>query len=264
VLAGGQSLGPLLNLRLASPAVLVDVNRVAGLDRIEEEDDELLLGALVRQRVLERDARVRHACPLLAEAAPLIGHVAIRNRGTVGGSIAHADPAAEIPAVVTALGAEVEVVGVRGRRVIAAPDLFVMPLTTAIAPDELLVELRVPAVPRRTGHAWLELAERHGDFALAGVGAVVSLSADGVITATGLGCAGVGPKPFAAREAANLLPGHAPSAELLAEAAERTASACDPTSDAHATAAYRRRLVRVLTERALVAAVAAAKDAHGD
>ena len=166
----------------ASPAVLVDVNRVAGLDRIEEGGDELRLGALVRQRVLEQDARVRHACPLLAEAAPLIGHVAIRNRGTVGGSIAHADPAAEIPAVVTALGAEVEVVGVRGRRGCKPRTSSSCRSRRRSHRTSCLLECasrRSRGAPVTRGSSW----ESHGDFALAGVGAVVSLSADGVITA---------------------------------------------------------------------------------
>ncbi len=151
MLAGGQSLGPLLNLRLATPAVIVDVNGVSGLDGVATGDG-LRLGALVRQRILEQDERIRATCPLLAEAAPLIGHVAIRNRGTVGGSIAHADPAAELPAVVTALDAELELVSVRGSRVAKPSELFDMPLTTTIAPDELLVGVLVPAVAPRTGH----------------------------------------------------------------------------------------------------------------
>ncbi len=242
--------------------MIVDLNRVAGLDVVKVVGGSLQLGALVRQRVLERDGRVRRLAPLLADAAPLIGHVAIRNRGTVGGSIAHADPAAELPAVVTALEAELELVSVRGARTVGPAGLFVMPLTTSLAADELLVEVRLPAVPPRTGHAWLEVAERHGDFALAGVAAVVTLDEGGAVAFARLACAGVGPVPVDALGAAALLVGHVPSRELLGEAGEEAASACEPASDVHASSAYRRRLVRVLTERALERAVAAAGGAH--
>ena len=263
MLAGGQSLGPLLNLRLASPAVVVDVNRVAALAEIEVAADSMRLGALVRQRVLERDERVRRGCPLLAEAAPFIGHVAIRNRGTVGGSIAHADPAGELPAVVTALDAEFRVVSVRGARVVPQADLFVMPFTTTIEPDELLVDVRLRTLSPRAGHAWLEVAQRHGDFALAGVAAVVALGEDGTIASARLACAGVAPVPFDARQAAALLVGRTPSPALLAESAEQAAADCAPPTDLHASAAYRRRLVRVLTERALERALASAVGGGG-
>jgi CO/xanthine dehydrogenase FAD-binding subunit len=244
-----------MNLRLASPAVVVDVNRVDGLDGVGERNGELRLGALVRQRVLERDGRIRRACPMLAEAAPLIGHVAIRNRGTVGGSLAHADPAAELPAIATALGATVELASVRGRRALGAAELFVMPLVTTIEPDELLVSVRLPAAAPRTGQAWLEVSERHGDFALAGVGASVSLAADGTVAEVRLACAGVAPVPFDAQDAAAVLVGEAPSPELVAEAGERAAAACEPASDTHASEAFRRRLAGVLTRRALTRAL---------
>ena len=262
MLAGGQSLGPLLNLRLATPAVIVDVNGVSGLDGVATGDG-LRLGALVRQRILEQDERIRTACPLLAEAAPLIGHVAIRNRGTVGGSIAHADPAAELPAVVTALDAEVELVSVRGSRIAKPSELFDMPLTTTIAPDELLVGVLVPEVTPRTGHAWLEVAERHGDFALAGVAVAVSLSEDGTIGWARIACAGVAPVPFDARAAAAQLEGRRPSSSLLDEAAASVGATCDPSSDVHASSAYRRRAIQVLARRTLERALALAQAGDG-
>lgn len=258
VLAGGQSLGPLLNLRLASPAVVVDVNRVAGLDGVEVEDGHLRLGAIVRQRVLERDARVLGACPLLAEAAPLIGHVAIRNRGTVGGSLAHADPAAELPAVAFALQVEIELASSRGRRTVRPQELFVMPLVTSIAPDELLVAVRFPVAPARTAQAWVEVAERHGDFAIAGVAAAVTLGDDGVVSEARLAYAGVGPVPYDGSAAASRMVGEMPSAALYREVGELVASDCDPQTDLHGSSEYRRRLVRVLTERALTVAASRA------
>lgn len=255
MLAGGQSLGPLLNLRLAAPAVVIDVNRVAGLDGVKVEGGQVRLGAMVRQRVLERDPAIRTACPLAAEAALFIGHVSIRNRGTVGGSLAHADPAAELPAVAVALGAELELVSSRGCRVVSPGDLFLLPLTTCIAADELLVRVTVPAASPRTGYAWLEVAERHGDFAIAGIAAAVTLDLAGSISAARLACAGVGPVPFDGSEAASMLVGESPAVELYAQVGEAAARACDPSGDLHGSSAYRRRLVRVLTERALRAAV---------
>ena len=255
MLAGGQSLGPLLNLRLAAPAVVVDVNRVEGLDGVEIEGGRVRLGSMVRQRVLERDPAIRAACPLAAEAALSIGHVAIRNRGTLGGSIAHADPAAELPAVAVLLGAEVELVSGRGRRVTSPGDLFVMPLTTSIAADELLLGVTFQAATPRTGYAWLEVAERHGDFAIAGVAAAVTLDVAGTVSAARLACAGVAQVPFDGSAAASMLVGESPASELYAEVGEAAASECDPPSDLHGSSAYRRRLVRVLTERALSTAV---------
>jgi len=254
VLAGGQSLGPLLNLRLAQPAVLVDVNRVAGLDSVRAENGRLRLGTLVRQRRLEHDEQVREACPLLAEAVPHVGHVAIRNRGTAGGSLAHGDPAAELPAVAVALGAEVEIGSARGRRTIPAAELFVMPLVTSLGPDELLLAVDFPVALPRTGQAWLELAERHGDFAVAGVAASVTLGEDGAVSDVRLAFAGVGPVPVDGSQAAASLLGRRPSGELHRGVAAECAGACEPPSDLHGSAAYRRRLVRVLGERALTLA----------
>ncbi len=245
MLAGGQSLGPLLNLRLATPGLLVDVNRLP-LASVQERDGMLELGALVRQRDAERSEAVARAAPLLAEALPWIGHAAIRNRGTVGGSLAHGDPAAELPAVAVALEAEIVARSRRGERRIAAADLFELPLVTALASDELLVSLRVPPLPAAAGWAWVELARRHGDFALAGVAAIVRPDGGGRLV-----LAGVGPRPL---DVSALLDAAAEPREVAGAAAQ----ACDPPSDVHGSAPYRRRLVRALVRRALETARARA------
>src|SRR5262244_4012527 len=178
VLAGGQSLMPMLNFRLARPAHLVDVNRIAALAALAvAADGGLVLGALVRQRALERSALIRERCPLVAQALPLVGHPQIRARGTLGGSLAHADPAAELPAVMVALGARLTLESARGRRTVAADDFFVAALATALAPDELLTAIALPPWPARTGSSVQEVAVRRGDFALGGVAATLGLAA---------------------------------------------------------------------------------------
>jgi aerobic carbon-monoxide dehydrogenase medium subunit len=261
VIAGGQSLGPLLNLRLATPTLLVDVNRVDGLDGTRPEGDWLVLGALARQRVTELDPLVATRAPLVVEALACVGHPAIRNRGTVGGSIAHADPAAELPAVAVALDLEVVAASVRGRRVVPARDFFLGPYTTALDADELLLELRIP--PRRpgTGHAWLEAARRHGDFALVGAAASLTLDASGRVAEVRLVLSGVGPVPVEASKLGAQLVGRQPTGETIAAVAREVAERCDPRSDVHASATTRRRIARALIRRALEQAAAKAEDA---
>lgn len=251
MIAGGQSLGPLLNLRLASPSMLVDVNGLDGLAGARRDDGWLSIGALTRQRDAEQSDLLRAAAPLLVESIPWIGHVAIRNRGTIGGSLAHGDPAAELPAVAVALGAEVVAESVRGTRTVAAAELFVLPLVTSLAPDELLTAVRIPAAPARSGFAWAELARRHGDFALAGVAVALTVSPDGAIDHATVVLAGMGPTPVEASPAAAVLTEGAPGDATFAEAAAAAADACDPASDIHASAGYRRRLARVLVRRAI-------------
>jgi len=253
-LAGGQSLVPLLNFRLVRPAYLVDLNEIPGLDAIRIDDGHLTLGAMVRQRAVERSALVREGCPLLADAAPQIGHVQIRNRGTVGGSLAHADPAGELPAVVAALDGELVVRSTRGERRLTPEQFFVSYLTTAIAPDELLVEARVPVAPPRTGTAFLEVSRRHGDFALVGVAATVTLDDDGVCIGCAIALTGVGPRPVVARDAARALVGVKPAAGAVADVARRAAEPLTPDSDLHASSDYRKHLAGVLTRRALTRA----------
>jgi CO/xanthine dehydrogenase FAD-binding subunit len=262
VLAGGQSLMPLLNMRLARPAVVVDVNRVDGLDYIRQENGTLAIGALTRQRAVERSGAVAQAQPLLAAATRLIAHPQIRNRGTVGGSIAHADPAAEYPAVALALGAELRVAGPRGERSIRAEDFFVTYLTTALEPDELVTEVRLLALPPRTGWSVMELSRRHGDFALAGVAATLTLAASGECAGARIVLFGVGPTPLRATAAEQLLPGVRLSDALVDAAADSAAKAIEePLSDIHASGDYRRHLARVLTKRALVEAAGRAQEA---
>ncbi len=252
VLAGGQSLVPLMNMRLARPALVVDVNRVAGLGEVRPVGDGgLALGALTRQRTLERSPLVRRRAPLLAEAAPLIGHQATRSRGTVGGSCAHADPAAELPACSVALDARLHLASTRGRRTVGAAEFYVGLLATALRPDELLVEVEIPAPPlARTGTAFAELARRHGDFALVGVAAVIALDDGGVCRAARLVFLGVGDVPQRAGAVAELL-GLGAEPRRLEAIGRAAAEALDPPSDLHASAAYRRRIAAHLAVRAL-------------
>src|SRR5579884_1140689 len=228
-LAGGQSLVPLLNLRLARPEYVVDIGRLPGLDGIALADDgALAVGALVTHRALGESSLVRGRAPLLAECVPLIGHPAIRNRGTVGGSLAHADPAAELPAALVALDATLRVASTRGEREVAAADFFVDLFTTALAPDELLLAARLPPPPPRTGWAVLELARRHGDFALAGAVAGLTLDRAGACEAARLVLFGVGATPVRAHDAEALLMGQRLTDTLLTAAATRATAALDP------------------------------------
>jgi CO/xanthine dehydrogenase FAD-binding subunit len=259
VLAGGQSLVPLLNFRLVRPGYLVDLNEVPGLDGIRAENGWLSIGAMTRQRAVETSALVRERCPLLAEAMPQIGHVQIRNRGTIGGSLAHADPAGELPAVVAALGGELVVRSARGRRVLAPEQFFVAYLTTALDPDELLVEVRLPVTPPRTGTAFLEVSRRHGDFALVGVAATLTLDGDGVCTGAAIAVTGVGPVPIVAAAAARGLVGVAPAVAAFEEAGRRVSERLTPDGDLHASREYRKHVAGVLTRRALARAAAHAR-----
>lgn len=251
VLAGGQSLVPLMNMRLARPAVVIDVNRVPGLGEVREVDGGLGLGALTRQRTLERSPRVRRRAPLLAEAAPLIGHRETRTRGTVGGSCAHADPAAELPACTVALDARLHLASARGRRTVGAADFYVGLLTTALRPDELLVEIEVPAPPfPRTGSAFVELARRHGDFALVGAAALVALDGGGLCRDARLVFLGVGDVPHRAGATAELL-GLGREPRRLEAVGRAAAKELDPPGDLHASGDYRRRVAAHLAARAL-------------
>jgi CO/xanthine dehydrogenase FAD-binding subunit len=253
-LAGGQSLVPLLNFRLVRPEHLVDLNGVAALAGIREDDGHLVIGAMTRQRAVETSRLVRQRCPLLAEAMPQIGHVQIRNRGTLGGSLAHADPAAELPAVVAALEGELVVRSARGRRVLGPEQFFTGYLSTAIESGELLVELRLPVTPPRTGSAFLEVSRRHGDFALVGVAATITLDEAGVCTAGALALTGVGPTPVVAREAVRTLVGVKPTPAAFDEVGHRVSAALRPDHDLHASSEYRQHVGGVLARRALARA----------
>jgi len=251
VLAGGQSLVPAMNFRLAQPAVLLDINRLPGLDTIRIDNGSLRLGALTRQRRVELDSLVARNAPLLAEAMPYVAHPQIRNRGTLGGSLAHADPAAELPAVALALQARFRLCSARGERWVEAKDFFLGLFTTALEPDELLVEVELPPLPC-AGWAFLEFARRSGDYALMGVAARVELDEAGVCRRARLVYLNAGEGPAVAREAAALLE-NSPLSEPAIETAAAYASEkeIDPWGNVHATPAYQRHLARVLTRRAL-------------
>ena len=253
--AGGQSLIPAMNFRLARPAVLVDLNRIAALAYVRPESGGVAIGAMTRQRTVEQSEVVARAAPLLAEAMPSIAHPQIRNRGTVGGSIAHADPSAELPAVMLALDARFRTKSATGERAIPAGEFFRGTLETALEPGELLVEIALPPLPARSGTAFLEMARRQGDYALVGVAAVVTLDSRGRCKTARLSLLSVGDGPVLATEAGKTLAGHTPSEELLRAASDAAAARdVDPPSDIHASAAYRRQLVAVLTRRALARA----------
>jgi carbon-monoxide dehydrogenase medium subunit len=259
VLAGGQSLVPLLSLRLARPAHLVDINRVADLATIENGTG-LTVGAMVRHRAIERSEVVRTVNPLLAQAVRFIGHGAIRNRGTIGGSIAHADPAAELPALLLALDGEVEARSARGIRTVAASALFEGFLTTSLQPDELLTAVRVPAWPVGSGWSFQEFSRRSGDFAIVGVAATVRLGNAGNIADARLALSGVDQVPVRATTAESMLAGATPSDELWKSAAHAAAAPLEPASDIHGSGVYRKHLAAVLAERALREAHHRAKD----
>ena len=252
VLAGGQSLMPMLNMRLARPAVLIDVNRIPDLDYIRRSGDDVAIGALARHHDAAVSAEVTQACPLLACALPHVGHPAIRYRGTICGSLAHADPAAELPAVATALGATMVARSVRGVRSIAVADFFRSWFTTALEPDELLVEVRLPAQSAESGSAFLEVARRHGDFAQVGIAATVRSDGDR-LSDVRLVAVAAGPVPVRLHQAEAVLEGRTPGDEVLA--AELAGVEVAPSSDIHSSAEYKRTVLGVLLRRAVRAAV---------
>lgn len=257
VLAGGQSLIPILNMRLAAPAGLVDIGWLDELDTVEVTDGEVRVGARVRQARLHRDDEVAATLPLLREALSWVAHPVIRNRGTVVGSIVHADPAAELPAVIALLGGSVELASVRGRRTVGAHDFFVGPLESDTQPDELAVAVTFPVPAPRTGTAFVELARRHGDYALAGVGVAVTLDADRRVTRARGAFFGVGPVPVVV-DATPALAGQAGDALDTGDAVAAARAEINPSDDIHATGAYRRHLAGVLFDRGLRAAASVA------
>ena len=254
VLAGGQSLMPILNMRLARPSHVVDVNGVRELDYIRPSDGGgLAIGALTRHRALERSGEVARVLPLVAQAVPLIGDRQIRCRGTIGGSLAHADPAAELPTVIVALDAELVLQKQSGMRVVPADSFYVTFLTTVLEPDELLLAVRFPAPPPGAGYAFLELARQQGAFAIVTAAAMIVLE-DGRIEDVRLALGGVGPTPIRARRAEGMLRGEAPTAAVLAAAARVAAEDTEPSADVHGDEGYRREVAAVYARRALAAA----------
>ena len=253
VLAGGQSLIPLLALRLARPAVLIDINGIDELCGVSAADDRVVIGAMTRDYVAEESETIADAVPLLAAALPMVGHEAIRSRGTIGGSLAHADPAAELPALARALDAELVVCGQSGERVVPAAEWFEGYLTTSRRPDELLTQVRFPAAERGTGISFQEVARRHGDFAVVGLAASLTLSG-GAISAVRLAFAGMSDVPVRATGAEDFLVGEEPSPELFDEAALRATGDLNPPADLHGSSDYRKKVAAALVRRGLRAA----------
>ncbi|MCB9079576.1 MAG: xanthine dehydrogenase family protein subunit M [Anaerolineaceae bacterium] len=259
-LAGGQSLIPTMNFRLAQPEVLVDLNGLAELAYIRPAAGGVSIGAMTRQRSVERSPLVAEQTPLIHETMPYIAHPQIRNRGTFGGNLAHTDPASELPAVATALNARFRAQSRSGQRWLTADEFFVDLFTTALEPEELLVEIVIPPLPARTGYAFHEISRRHGDYALVGVAATVTLDDSGLCEAARLVYFSVGDKPVEAVQATAALAGQKLSAAAIDAAAEIAATQdIDPPGDIHASVAYRRHLAKVLARQVLAAATARAK-----
>jgi CO/xanthine dehydrogenase FAD-binding subunit len=253
IIAGGQSLVPMLNFRMLRPSVLVDINRIAGLDVIEETNEAIRVGALARHYQLETSPLIAKHLPVLTCAMTHVAHLAIRNRGTIGGSLAHADPAAELPMMALLLDAELRVASGCGERTVAARDFFLGALTVDLAPGEILTTIELPKLRPRTGWGFEEVARRHGDFALAAVAAILTVSG-GAIEQARVALTGVGATPLRVTAAEGLLVGHALEPDLVSRAIEVVRATIEPETDLHASSDYRRHLAGVLTGRALVAA----------
>ena len=249
-LAGGQSLVPMMNFRLATPAAIVDLNRIPGLAGIEEADGVVRIGAMARQRQIEFAPLLRGKLPLLNEAMRWVGHLPTRTRGTIGGSIAHADPSAEIPMVLQALDGEVVARGPQGERRVEASELFTAPLTTSLMPDEILTEARFPVMPTGAGYAIEEFARRKGDFAIAAIAVMLMRDGERCTTAR-LATAGIGPIPARLREAEAILEERGLGEAAIAAAAEKAAELVEPMSDQNGSAEFRRHLTAVLARRAV-------------
>ena len=248
-LAGGQSLVPMMNMRLARPGQVIDLNRIRELDYLKFDNGQLRIGAMTRQRALERSARIAEGWPLLHEATRYIGHVQIRNRGTVGGSLAHAFPSAELPVVMVAMDASFVLRSSQGERTLSALEFFVDAMTTALNPGELLVEARVPKWPVETGWAFQEISRRYGDFALMGVAALLTVTSRGIIDCARLVFTGA--TPHSSKIAEQQLVGQQPDAQLFRDVATAAAAELETDSDIHASAEYRKAVAGVLARRVL-------------
>ncbi len=253
IIAGGQSLVPMLNFRMLRPSILVDINRIAGLDVIDETNDAIRIGALARHYQLETSPLIARNLPVLSCAMTHVAHLAIRNRGTIGGSLAHADPAAELPMMALLLDAELRVASGGGERTVAARDFLLGALTVDLASGEIITEVALPKLPPRTGWGFEEVARRHGDFALAAVAATLTVSG-GAIEQARIALTGVGDTPLRAAEAEGLLVGHALEPDLVSRVIDAVRATIEPENDLHASSDYRRHLAGVLTGRALAAA----------
>jgi carbon-monoxide dehydrogenase medium subunit len=251
LLAGGHSLLPLLKLRLANPKLLIDLSKVPGLSGISQEDDKIVVGALTTHYQIESSALLKAKCPLLLQTACTIGDVQVRNRGTIGGSLVHADPAADWPAAILALGGELKLSGPKGQRQIAAEEFFLGHMTTAIEPTEILTEIRVAIASRRYGSAYLTLAQQASGFAIVGVAVWLRIDTKGRCEDIGIGVTGLSEKPFRAKAVEERLRGNKLSPKLIEESASQVAEGSDPLEDLHASAKFRAHLARVYTTRAI-------------
>jgi carbon-monoxide dehydrogenase medium subunit len=259
VLAGGHSLLPLMKLRLAAPRYVIDIGRIRALSYIRKDSGRISIGALTTHAELEHSSLLKGQCALLPETASEIGDVQVRNRGTIGGSLAHADPAADYPAAILALDAEVVLANSAGTRTVPAREFFVDMLTTQLRPGEILTEIRVPALPARTGACYRKLHQPASGFAIVGVAVRVSLDRGNKAETVAVGITGVGPKPYRAEVVEKALRGKKPNPKLLADAARHAAQGVDALSDLHASADYRKEMAAVYTRRALEASIARAQ-----
>jgi carbon-monoxide dehydrogenase medium subunit len=251
LLAGGHSLLPLMKLRLANPKLVIDIRKLPGLDAIRQDEERLIIGALATHYQIESSPLLKKSCPLLCETARAIGDVQVRNLGTIGGSLAHADPAADWPAAMLALGAELKLIGSKGARDLSIEDFFLGPMTTALGPTEILTEIHVPVAPRRSGAAYLKMPQQASGFAIVGAAASARLDANGACEEIGLGITGLSDKPFRARAVENLLRGKKLNVKLIESAAAKICDGIDPLEDMHAAADYRAHLVRIYIARAI-------------
>ena len=264
ILAGGQSLIPAMNFRLMQPAVLIDLNRISSLSYIQTtESGGLRIGAMTRQRMVERSDTVRAYAPLLHETMPNIAHLQIRNRGTIGGSLAHADPAAELPVVALTLKARLKLQSRSGERWVDAADFFQFMFMTDLQPNEILAEVEFPAMPANSGWAFEEFARRKGDYAMAGVAALLTANPDGICTDARLVYLNLGDGPMIAAEAQAILVGQKPGIDVIRAAAEKASQEVQPGGNIHATPDYQRHLAKVLTERALKRAASRLNGGNG-
>jgi aerobic carbon-monoxide dehydrogenase medium subunit len=259
LLAGGHSLLPALKLRLQSVEHLIDLGRIQDLRYVRSQGETLAIGALATHHMVESAEIVRRTCPLLAECAARIGDVQVRNRGTIGGSLSHADPAADYPAAILALEAEIDATSSGGKRTLRAEDFFVDMLTTALEPGEIVTEVRVPTIAKGTGGAYLKVPQPASGFAIVGVAALVTLDGAGRTSRARVGVTGAAVKPFRARETENALAGKPPDEKVVGQAAALATKGVEPSGDLFASAEYRAHLVTVFVKRALAAAVARAR-----
>jgi carbon-monoxide dehydrogenase medium subunit len=251
LLAGGHSLLPLLKLRLAYPKVLIDLSKISGLSGIVQQNDKIIVGALNTHYQIEASELLKRNCPLLPQTARMIGDIQVRNRGTIGGSLTHADPSADWPATILALGGEMKVTGPKGDRSVAAEEFFIGPMTTAIEVTEILTEIRLPVLPRRSGSAYLKMAQQASGFALVAVAAWLRVDRLGRCEDIGIGVTGLSAKPFRARAVEERLRGNKLASKLIQASASQVAEGSDPLEDLHASAEFRAHLASVYTSRAI-------------